>query len=140
MDLRRLRTFVAVAELGSVSKAALQLNVAQPALSRQIGDLEQELGLRLFDRLGRRLVVTADGQQLLGTCRSLLGHVNSLAEQAHLLREGASGLLKVAASPVQIESVLSTFLPKYAHRYPDVQVRLIEAVAADTPAMLEKGD
>jgi DNA-binding transcriptional LysR family regulator len=45
MDLRRLRTFVAVAELGTVSKAALQLHTAQPALSRQINDLEQELGL-----------------------------------------------------------------------------------------------
>src|ERR1700746_3747206 len=51
MDLRRLRTFVAVAELGTVSKAALRLRVGQPALSRQISDLQQELGLRLFDRI-----------------------------------------------------------------------------------------
>ena len=55
MDLRHLRTFVAVAELGTVSKAALHFRTAQPALSRQISDLEQELGLTLFDRVGRRL-------------------------------------------------------------------------------------
>ena len=50
--------FVTVAELGTVSKAALRLRVAQPALSRQLIDLENELGLRLFDRVGRRLLLT----------------------------------------------------------------------------------
>jgi LysR family nitrogen assimilation transcriptional regulator len=58
MDLKHLRTFIAVAELGSVSKATLKLRVAQPALSRQIIDLERELGLKLFDRIGRRLSLT----------------------------------------------------------------------------------
>jgi DNA-binding transcriptional LysR family regulator len=140
MDLKRLRTFVTVAEQGTVSKAALHLHVAQPALSRQIGDLEQELGLKLFDRIGRRLVLTAEGEQLLGSCRSLLGHVSSLTDQAQGLRGGNIGLLKVAASPVQIESVLSTFLPQYALRYPDVQVKLIEAVAGDALAMVERGE
>jgi len=56
MDLRRVRTFITVAKLGTVSKAALRLRIAQPALSRQLADLEQELGLKLFDRVGRRLV------------------------------------------------------------------------------------
>ena len=65
MDLKHLRTFVAVAELGTVSKAALILRVAQPALSRQIIDLETDLGLTLFDRVGRRLLLTGEGQQLL---------------------------------------------------------------------------
>ena len=61
MDLRRLRTFVAVAELGTVSEAALHLRISQSALSRQISDLEQELRVRLFDRVGRRLALTAIG-------------------------------------------------------------------------------
>ena len=140
MDLRRLRTFVTVAEQGSVSKAALHLHISQPGLSRQIHELQQELGLQLFDRVGRRLVLTAEGEQLLGSCRSLLGHASSLSEQAQLLRRGDTGVLKVAASPVQIETVLSTFLPRYAQRYPNVQVKLIEAVGADTLAMLERGE
>ena len=66
MELRRLRTFVAVAELGTVSKAALRLRITQPALSRQIMDLQQELGFRLFDRVGRGLTLTAEGEQFLG--------------------------------------------------------------------------
>ena len=69
MDLRHARTFVTVAELGTVSRAAMHLRIAQPAFSRQIGNLEQELGLRLFDRVGRRLVLTGEGEQLLGDCR-----------------------------------------------------------------------
>ncbi len=89
MDLRRLRTFVAVAELGTVSKAALHLRISQSALSRQISDLEQELSVRLFDRVGRCLVLTAIGEELLGDCRSVLGQVRSLGERAELLETAA---------------------------------------------------
>jgi len=140
MDLRRLRTFVAVVELGTVSKAALHLHISQSALSRQISDLEQELRVRLFDRVGRRLVLTAIGEELMEDCRSVLRHVRSLGERAELLRRGDSGVLKVAASPQMIESVLSTFLPRYAVRFPNVQVRLTEALGPAQVALLERGE
>ena len=140
MDLKRLRTFVAVAELGTVSKAALRLRISQPALSRQIGDLEDELNVRLFDRVGRRLTLTAVGEQLLGDCRALLGQAGSLGERIELLRRGDSGVLKVAAPPQTIESVLSTFLPRYAQRFPNVKVKLTEALGTDQSAMLERGE
>jgi len=140
MDLKHARTFVAVAELGTVSKAALQLRIAQPALSRQIGALEQELGFKLFDRVGRRLLLTGEGEQLLGDCRGLLGYASALDERAQLLRRGDTGVLKVAASPQFIEGVISNFLHGYAKRYPYVQVKLIEAFGADTLAMLERGE
>ena len=97
MDLKHLRTFVTVAELGTVSRAALGLRISQSALSRQISDLEQEFGFKLFDRVGRRLVLTAIGEQLLGDCRDVLGHVGSLGERVALLRRGDGGELKVAA-------------------------------------------
>jgi LysR family nitrogen assimilation transcriptional regulator len=140
MDLRRLRTFVAVAELSTVSKAALHLRISQSALSRQISDLEQELRVRLFDRMGRRLVLTAIGEELLGDCRSVLGQARSLGERAELLSRGDSGSLKVAASPQMIESVLSTFLPRYGMRFPNVQVRLTEALGPAQVALLERGE
>ena len=141
MDLRRTRTFVTVAELGTVSKASLRLRIAQPALSRQISDLEQEFGLKLFDRVGRRLVLTGEGEQLLSDCRALLNFANAVGERAQQLRRGDTGVLKVAASAQFIEGVLSGFLHRYAQRYPNVQVKLVERNAwSDTLSMLERGE
>src|SRR5262247_64144 len=96
MDLKHLRTFVKVADLGTVSKAALRLRIAQPALSRQISDLEEELGFKLFDRVGRRLLLTGEGEQLLNDCRGLLNYVTGVGERAQDLRRGDIGVLKVA--------------------------------------------
>jgi DNA-binding transcriptional LysR family regulator len=140
MDLRHLRTFVTVAELGTVSKAALRLRIAQPALSRQIADLERELGLKLFDRVGRRLVLSGEGEQLLGNCRNLLGHASSLTDQAQHIRGGDRGLLKVSASSHLIDSVFSTFLHRFAERYPNVQVKTIEAIGFEILAHIERGE
>jgi DNA-binding transcriptional LysR family regulator len=140
MDLRRLRTFVAVAELGTVSRAALRLRISQPALSRQINELEQEFSLRLFDRVGRRLMLTAVGEQVLEDCRRVLGEVGSLGARLELLRRGGSGVLRVAAPPQTIESVLSRFLPRYNERFPNVQVRLTEALGHEQLALLERGE
>ena len=140
MDLRRIRTFVTVAEQGSVSRAALRLHITQPALSRQIQDFQKELGLKLFERVGRRLVLTSEGEQLLADCRALLNGAATLRERAQTLLRGDSGVLNVAASPVQIEAVLSTFLHQFARHYPKVQVRVIEAVGPDILSMLERGD
>src|SRR6266540_1251017 len=110
MDFRRVRTFVTVAEQGTVSKAALSLRVAQPALSRQISDLEAELGLRLFDRIRKRLVLTSEGERLLAECRNVLNAVDSLSERAQLLRRADAGVLKIAATPQMIDGVFSVFL------------------------------
>jgi DNA-binding transcriptional LysR family regulator len=84
--------------------------------------------------------LTAEGEQLLGGCRNVLSHVSALSEQAQLLKRGDTGSLSVAASPIQIETVLSTFLPRYSERYPNVQVKLIESAGANTLAMLERGE
>src|SRR5688572_12728509 len=114
MDLRHLRTFVTVAEQGTVSEASLRLRIAQPALSRQINALEEELGVRLFDRVRRRLVLTGEGEQLLADCCNILSAVGSLSERAQLLRRADSGVLRVAATPQMIDGVFSTFLHRYA--------------------------
>lgn len=140
MDLKRLRTFVAVADLGTVSKAALRLRISQSALSRQISDLEEECGFKLFDRIGRRLFLTTRGEQVLGDCRGVLGHMGSLGERIELLKRGDSGVLKVAAPPHTIESVLSVFLPRHAERFPNVRVKLSEALGGEQTPMLERGE
>jgi DNA-binding transcriptional LysR family regulator len=141
IDLRRLRTFVTVAECGTVMRAAQLLRITQPALSRQIRGLEQELGFKLFERVGRRLVVTPQGEQFLEDCRNLLAHGRTLAERASALRRGDIRELRVSASALTTEGFFPAFLPLYASRVPDVLLRLIEE---DDPArhldMLERGD
>jgi DNA-binding transcriptional LysR family regulator len=94
----------------------------------------------VFDRVGGRLFLTGAGEQLLGSCRSLLGSVAALGEQAEQLRRGDAGVLRVAASPVQMETVFSTFLHQYTKRYPNVQVKLIEAIGTRTRSLLERGE
>jgi LysR family nitrogen assimilation transcriptional regulator len=140
MDIKRLRTFVTVADLGTVSSAALRLRISQSALSRQISDLEYECGFKLFDRIGRRLFLTTRGGQLLEDCRGVLGQLGSLSERIELLKRGDSGVLKVAASPQTIESVLSGFLPRYAERFPNVRVKLTDALGMDQVLLLERGE
>jgi DNA-binding transcriptional LysR family regulator len=140
MDLRHLRTFVTVAEQGTVSRAAVRLHVAQPALSRQISALEASLGVTLFDRVRRRLVLTGQGQQLLADCRGILGAFESLGERARVLRQGDAGVLKVGATPQMIDGVFATFLHRYAERYPAVRIQLVEAVGPALVALMERGD
>jgi DNA-binding transcriptional LysR family regulator len=140
MDLKHLRTFVAVADRGSVSKAALLLRITQPALSRQIRDLQEQLGLKLFQRVGSRLVLTGEGEQLLGRCRDLLNHAESLREQAQSLCSGNTGVLRIAAGSKIIERVFPTFLRHYAVLYPGVQMKLFEAKPGERLAMLERGE
>jgi DNA-binding transcriptional LysR family regulator len=140
MDVRHARTFVTVADLGTVSKAAVRLGTAQPALSRQIGDLEKELGLKLFDRIGRRLRLTGAGEQLLKDCRALLSQASAVGERARILRQGDTGVLRVAASPQFIESVIAAVLPAYVRRNPNVDVKFVEAVGQENFALVERGE
>jgi DNA-binding transcriptional LysR family regulator len=141
MDLRHARTFVTVAELGTVSEAAVRLHIAQPALSRQIATLEDELGLKLFDRTRGRLVLTAEGEVLLGDCKSLLKQASSLRERAQQLKLGETGTLKVAASPQFIEGVIAKFWHQYCERYPKVELKLVEVLGwPNTRMVIERGE
>src|SRR4051794_21281723 len=95
---------------------------------------------RLFDRVGRRLILTAQGEQLLGDCRRVLTDLDRVREQAYVLRRGDSGTLKVLAPPHTIESVLCGFLPRYAENFPHVHVEVTEALGPEQPALLERGE
>src|SRR4029450_3992171 len=83
MDLRHLRYFVTVAETGAFSRAATRLRITQPALWRQVRDLERELGVRLFERMGRRVRATGAGEGLLLRSRELRAGVEPLGAHAH---------------------------------------------------------
>jgi len=140
MNLRYLRTFVGIAEAGSIARAGTRLNVSQPAASRQILALEAELGVRLFDRIGRRLRLTSEGEDLLRQSRRLLMEADLLNERARALKGGQTGILRVGATPMVIENTLSGFLSHYQLRHPGVEVHFLEDGGLRLPSRLEKGD
>src|SRR5438552_5542618 len=127
MELRHLRYFAAVADAGNVSRAARRLHVTQPALSRQIQDLERDFACRLFDRIGRRIVLTKDGDELLERTRRLLADAEALRERARALAGGETGVLRIGAAPQFIEAALPEVLTRCALTDPGIEVQVLEA-------------
>ncbi|WP_439578709.1 LysR family transcriptional regulator [Elioraea sp.] len=140
MDLKRLRGFVAVADAGSVSAAAVRLRLTQPALSRQLRDLQQDLGLRLFEPVGRGLRLSGEGEEFLPQARDLLGHADAVAERARALALGDTGVLRVGATGQLIESVFPAFLRRYQRDFPGVHVMPVEAGATEHTRLLDRGE
>src|SRR4051794_5122260 len=120
-ELRLVRYFVAVAEIGNVTRAAERLHIAQPSLSAAIKQLEGQLGVELLERRGRRVTVTPAGELLLRRGRELLEHADAVAEE--LRRHGAvtPGRLRLGLTPTA--------------RY-GVGPRLLAACAAEVPAVM----
>lgn len=140
MNLRHLRAFAAIVDSGGVARAAARLHLSQPALSRQIRGLEVELGVPLFNRIGRGVRLTSEGEDLLRRSRRLLAEAESLGEHARSLKTGEAGLLRVAATPHVIENVLAEFLIGYRNRHPGVEVRLVEDGGVNVQGRLERGE
>jgi DNA-binding transcriptional LysR family regulator len=134
-DLRQLRAFVAVHDSGSVSGAARKVHLTQPALSRRINELESALGVRLFDRAGRRLRLTSEGESLLAHGRNVLAEAESFVTRAEALREGGGRTLAVGTAPMTMESVIAPVLHRYLREHEEIDVRIVEGGA---PALLDK--
>jgi LysR family cyn operon transcriptional activator len=140
MDLHQLRTFVAIADAGGVTRAASRLNLSQPAATRQIQVLETTLGITLFGRIGRRIRLTSDGEDLLRRSRRVLAEADALRERASALRAGDTGIVTVGATPPMIEAVLAGFLIGHRKRHPGVEVRIVEDGGTSLVSRLERGD
>jgi DNA-binding transcriptional LysR family regulator len=140
MELRHLRYFAAVADTGAFSRAAVRLRITQPALWRQVHDLEMELGVRLFERSGRRVRVTSAGEGLLLRSRDLLAGVDQLVEHAQAVRGGEVGSLSIGASPQVIQNVLAPFLTRYLKSRQGVDIHLIEKGGVHTLGLVERGE
>src|SRR4030095_5462850 len=96
MNLRHLRAFATIADAGGFARAATRLHLSQPALSRQIHALEDELGIVLFDRVGRRVQLTSQGEDLLRRGRRLLAEAEALGERAREAQSGGTRILRGA--------------------------------------------
>lgn len=139
MELRHLRYFVTVAETLSFRGAAERLHVAQPALSKQIRDLEDEWSVRLFDRTTASVRLTDAGAVLLDEARALLEHAGRLPGLAREAASGRRGRLTIG----NIGSLTAGFLPAsltaFHEKYPEVDVSLVELRSREQRAAILNG-
>ena len=124
MELRHLRYFVAVAEEENVSRAALKLHVSQPGISRQIHDLEDEIGFQLFERSAKSLKLTAAGKVFLTEARVVLQHADEAVKKARAAAGGTSGEINVGYAPSLTIQILPQALRKFQEKFPGVRVVL----------------
>jgi len=124
MQLRHLRYFVAVAEEENVTRASVRLRVAQPSLSRQVRDLEEMLGLALFERSSKSLRLTSEGKAFLGEAKAVLQRVEEALGMARSLAGGRLGEIHVGYAPSLTVDLLPRTLRLFQEHRPDVQVRL----------------
>jgi DNA-binding transcriptional LysR family regulator len=122
MKLNQLRYFVAVAEELHFGRAASRLHIAQPPLSRQIRELEEELGVPLFSRTKRRVGLTDAGRTLLEEARVALAQLDRAADLARRAGQGEIGQLVVSVVPTVDHKVFTRILRSFSMRYPKVQV------------------
>lgn len=110
MDMVKARYFLALADAGTVTAAATQLGITQPAVSRQLRRFEKELDLELFARAGSALVLTDAAHALIPTCRRLLAESARAGQAVDALRSGNVAALRVAATPTTISTLLAPFI------------------------------
>src|SRR6266404_5254169 len=124
MELRHLRYFLAVGEALNFTKAAAQLRVAQPALSRQIQDLEDEIGVDLLRRSPRGVTLTAEGRLFLEEVRDLLKRADESVEKVRALARGEDGELHIGYAPSPTVEILPPALAAFQKAVPRVKLLL----------------
>jgi LysR family hydrogen peroxide-inducible transcriptional activator len=135
MELHQLRYFCAIVDTGSFSRAAQQTHVSQPALSQQIRKLEDELGARLFDRLGRAVRLTELGRTFLPRARSVLRELAAARSDVVERKASISGPLSVGVIPTVAPYLLPPILAGFTRKYPLARVSVVEEI---TPRLLER--
>lgn len=140
IDFRHLRTFLALAEFGNFSETGRRVGLSQPAVSRHIRALEDSLGVRLFERLGRRAVLTSAGQILRTRLRTLMREAESLPRLIRDLGEGVRGDVRIGASATAASTILPPLLGMFRRKYPGVELALRPGSSAHVFEELARGD
>lgn len=122
MTLVQLRHLISLAESGSFSKSAQALYITQPALSRSIRALEDELGMLLFDRVGRRIELTAFGREVVERAKQLVFEAGELRDSGRRMREGRGGVLRIGMGSGPGAMLMTPLLMRMATRHPKVRV------------------
>lgn len=139
MELRHLRYFVAVAEEMHFGRAAQRLHIVQPALSKQIGALERELGVSLFSRSKRSVAFTPAGAAFYDEAKDVLRRVDRARELTQLTATGALGTLEIGFTSPIIWSVLQSILRRQRESFPGVRLHLQELHSSPQIRMLREG-
>ena len=140
MELRHLRYFVAVGEEQHYGRAARRLRVAQPALSRQIQDLEQEIGFRLFDRLPRGVKISDAGKPFLDDARRILQEINDATARAKRIASGLAGTLRIGfLESISWHGIIPDSIKDFRERRPDVELQLKALTSLEQIAAIQSG-
>jgi len=140
VSLRQMRAFSAVARAGSFTAAARQLALTQSAVSMLVQQLEQELGVQLFDRAHGAVTLTEAGSQLLPLARRILDDVRQVVDGAADLRSLRTGVLRVVAPQLLACTWVSSVLAAFGTAHPDIGLRVVDASADDIVATVRRGD
>jgi len=137
MELRQLRYFVALAEEQSFTRAALKMHVTQSTLSHQIKQIEDEIGQRLFDRIGRRVVITVAGEALLPSATRALREVDEGLRMVTTAPHPLIGTLRIGATHTFNIKLIPECLAAFLAEHPSVSVVVRELFAADVVRLVE---
>ena len=140
MELRHLRYFVALAEEASFTRAARRTHVTQSTLSHQIRQIEDEIGQRLFDRIGKRVVITAAGEALLQSATRALREVDEGLRRVKTPAGPLSGTLRIGATHTFNIKLIPACLATFLATHPGVSVIVRELFAADVARLVEAGE
>lgn len=140
MELRHLRYFITVAEELSFSKAALKLHTAQPSLSQQIKDLEDDIGVQLFHRTKRKVELTEEGLVFLEQARLTLTQADKAITMARQVAAAKVQYLKIGFVPSAEIRIFPYILPRLRVKLPKLQIRTLNLKESDQIAELKKGD
>ena len=139
MDLKQLEYFVRVAEAGGFSRASVLLEVAQPALSRQVRALEVELRHTLLERNGRGVTLTEPGKRLLGHARGILAQVERARLDLEDQRGAATGHLTLALPPTLSRTLTMPLVSAFRQRFPKATLSVLEGLSAYSMEWLAQG-
>jgi DNA-binding transcriptional LysR family regulator len=139
MDIKSLKSFVVVAKHKSFSEAARELNTVQPAISRQIAALEDELSVNLFKRTSREVNITEAGKQLLVDATAILAMTEQAKSQVKRANNGQIGTLHIAHLSSACFTFMAKLVRRYKQQYPAVNVVLLEMTATEQIDALQTG-
>ncbi|MBX3362988.1 MAG: LysR family transcriptional regulator [Phycisphaeraceae bacterium] len=128
MDIRQLTYFVATAEAGTISRAAERCGIAQPSLSQQVRKLEDSLGMDLFDRVGKGVVLTDAGRALLPRARRILADVREAEATIKRESEAGAGTISIGAIPTMAPYLLPRGVERLRHERPEAEIMIQEAL------------